>query len=212
MDEGGGGNSASADSRNNIQNPRNVRSAYGLSDFNYAHRLTTSVIYDLPLGRGRRYLGAANRLNDALAGGWQLTSIVTAQSGPPGSLSVATSTSNTGTTQYPNRICNGNLSPSQRDIHHWFDTSCYTVPAAFTFGNSGRNVMIAPGLETWDFGAHKDFRLTEQFGLTYRAEFFNMLNKPNFRYPNTSIGGPTAGTITSVNAARQIQFALRLHW
>jgi len=53
MDEGGGGNSASAESRNNIQNPRNVRSAYGLSDFNYAHRLTTSVIYDLPFGHGR---------------------------------------------------------------------------------------------------------------------------------------------------------------
>ena len=92
MDMGGGGNSASAESRNNIQNPRNVRSAYGLSDFNYPHRLTTSLIYDMPFGHGRKYLGASNRALDALAGGWQLTSIVTAQSGPPGSLSVATST------------------------------------------------------------------------------------------------------------------------
>ena len=72
--------------------------------------------------------------------------------------------------------------------------------------------MIAPGFETWDFGAHKDFTLTEQFGLNFRAEFFNILNKANFGYPNTSIGGLTAGTITSVGPARQIQFALRLHW
>ena len=94
----------------------------------------------------------------------------------------------------------------------WFQVSCYAVPALYTFGNSGRNVMIAPGLWIWDFGAHKDFRLTEKFGLTFRSEFFNFLNKANFGYPNTSIGGATAGTIRSAGPGRQIQFALRLHF
>ena len=213
MDMGGGGNSASAESRNNVQDPRNLSLDYGLSDFNYPHRVTLSGDYELPFGKGRKFLAGASRPLDTIAGGWAVTSIITAQDGPPGSLSVASSTSNTGTTQYPNRICNGNLSPSQRTIQHWFDTSCYVTPPLYTFGNAGRNVMIAPGLVEWDFGAHKDFRLTERFGLTFRGEFFNILNKANFAYPSTSIGSLTAGTITSVvTTGRQTQLALRLHW
>ena len=213
MDQGGGGNSASAESRQNVQNPRNVAAEYGLSDFNYPNRFTLSVMYDLPFGHGRTYLSNANRLADMLLGGWQLSSIVTAQDGPPGTLTMATSTANTGTTQYPNRVCNGNLSGSQQTIQQWFQTSCFVAPALYTFGNAGRNIITAPGLETWDLGAHKDFRITEQTGITFRAEFFNVLNKANFGYPNTSIGNPAAGTINSVvTTGRQIQFALRLHW
>ena len=212
LDEGGGGNSASAESRNNVQNPRDFKSDYGLSDFNFSHRFTVSAVYDLPFGRGRQLLGGVNRLIDTAVGGWQLTSIVTAQGGPPGSLSVATTTSNTGTAQYPNRVCDGNLPKSQRTVQHWFDTSCFVTPPAFTFGNAGRNIIIAPGYVDWDLGAHKDFHLTERFGLTFRAEFFNLLNKANFGYPNTSIGSLNQGIISSVGPARQIQFALRLHW
>jgi hypothetical protein len=213
LDQGGGGNSASAESRQNVQNPRDVSASYGLSDFNYPQRFTASVAYDLPFGRGRAYMKNANRFFDALAGGWQLSSIVTAQDGPPGTLTMGTSTANTGTNQYPNRICDGNLPSSQRTIQHWFDTSCFTAPALYTFGNAGRNIIIAPGLETWDFATHKDFSITERTGITFRAEFFNVLNKANFGYPNTSIGTLAAGTITRVvTNARQIQFALRLHW
>lgn len=212
LDEGGGGNSASAESRNNVQNPRDIKSEYGLSDFNFSHRFTLAGVYDLPFGRGRKFLANSNPLLNTVAGGWQLTSIVTAQSGPPGSLSMATSTSNTGTFQYPDRVCDGNLPKDQRTVQHWFDTNCFKAPAQYTFGNAGRNIIIAPGYVDWDLGAHKDFRITERFGLTFRAEFFNLLNKPNFGYPSTSIGSLSQGVISSVGPARQIQGALRLHW
>jgi hypothetical protein len=215
MDMGGGGNSGTAESRNNVQNPRDVSAEYGLADFNYPQRFSLSGIYELPVGHGKRFLGSAPRALDLLAGGWSVNSIVSAQDGPPGTLTMATTTSNTGTTQYPNRICNGNLPNDQRTIHRWYDTSCFTTPDNNTFGNAGRNVIIAPGLVDWDFAAHKDFRITEKFGLTYRAEFFNVLNKAHFNYPSTSIGSTAAGTITSVNSlspGRQIQFALRLHF
>ena len=96
-------------------------------------------------------------------------------------------------------------------MRHWYDTSCFVAPPNFTFGNTGRNIIIAPGYASWDFGAHKDFRITERTGLTFRGEFFNFLNKENFGYPGSSIGSATAGTISSVGPARQIQFALRLH-
>ncbi len=164
MDEGGGGNSASAESRNNVQNPRDVSAEYGLADFNFPQRFTLSEVYEVPVGNGRKYLSNGNRYMDMLAGGWAVTSIVTAQDGPPGSLSMATTTSNTGTFQYPNRICNGNLPSGQRTLQHWFNTSCFVAPALYTFGNAGRNIIIAPGLGTWDLGAHKDFRVTEKSG------------------------------------------------
>ena len=210
---GGGGNSASAESRNNVQNQHNVSAEYGLADFNYPHRFTLSFMYDLPFGRGQQLLSGANRIADAVIGGWQLSSIVTAQDGPPGTANMATTTSNTGTFQRPNRVCDGNLPSDQRTIQRWFDTSCFVSPPLYTFGNAGRNIIQAPGLVTWDLGAHKDFRITERTGITLRGEFFNVLNKPNFGYPNTSIGSLTMGTITSVvTTERQIQFALRLHW
>jgi hypothetical protein len=212
LDMGGGGNSASAEGRNNVQNPRNIRAEYGLADFNYGQRVTVSGVYNLPVGRGKQYLGSANGVVDAVVGGWQLTSIFAAQTGPPGSLSMATATSNTGSSQRPNRVCDGNLPADQRTVRHWYDTSCFVAPPNFTFGNTGRNIITAPGYASWDFGAHKDFRLTEKTGLTFRAEFFNFLNKANFGYPGSSIGSATAGVISSVGPARQIQFALRLHF
>ena len=92
-------------------------------------------------------------------------------------------------------------------------TAPFVVASPASRPRTGCIDSAAPGLETWDLGAHKDFRITEKFGLTYRAEFFNILNKANFAYPGSSVGSLTAGTIRSVvTTGRQIQFALRLHW
>jgi hypothetical protein len=213
LDEGAGGNSSSGESRINIQNPRNLSADYGLSNFNYSHRFTLSALYEVPFGRGRKYLGHAGRLVDGVAGGWQISSIVTAQSGAPFSVSLATPTANTGTFTRPNRVCDGNLPSSKQTLNAFYNINCFVAPPPFTFGNAGRNILIGPGLGTWDLGADKDFALTERFGLQFRSEFFNVLNRANFGLPNGSIGSPSAGTITSViTNARQIQFALRLHW
>jgi len=213
LDEGGGGNSSVGDPRINIQNPRDVRADYGLSSFDYRHRFTFSTTYELPFGSGRKFMTSANAFANALAGGWQVANIVTAQSGAPFSVSLATPTANTGTFTRPDRICNGNLPADQQTVERWFDISCFVNPAPFTFGNTGRNILIGPGLFTWDFAADKDFRLTEQLGLQFRSVFFNLFNRPNFGLSNGSIGSAPVGTISSVvTNARQIQFALRLHW
>ncbi|HZS53793.1 MAG TPA: TonB-dependent receptor [Bryobacteraceae bacterium] len=213
LDEGAGGNSSTGESRINIQNPRNVAADYGLSNFDYKQRFTLSAIYDLPFGHGRKFLGNANAIENVVAGGWQVTSIVTLQSGAPFSVSLATPTANTGTFTRPNRICDGNLPTSQQSISEWYNISCFVAPPIYTFGNAGRNILIGPGLATWDLGGDKDFRLTERFGLQFRSEFFNVLNHANFGLPNGSIGSTAAGTVTTViTNARQIQFALRLHW
>jgi outer membrane receptor protein involved in Fe transport len=213
LDEGAGGNSSTGESRINIQNPQNLAADYGLSNFNYKHRFTVNTIYELPFGRGRKFMSSANAIENAVAGGWQLTSIVTAQSGAPFSVQLATPTANTGTFTRPNRVCNGNLPSGQRSINEWYNVSCFVAPPVYTFGNTGRNILIGPNLVTWDFGADKDFRLTERFGLQFRSEFFNILNHSNFGLPSGSIGSSAAGTITTeITNARQVQFALRLHW
>ena len=213
LDEGAGGNSSTGESRINIQNPNDVAADYGLSNFDYKHRFTVSTVYELPFGRGRKFLGNANAFENALAGGWQITSIVTLQSGAPFSVQLATPTANTGTFTRPNRICDGNLPTSQQSIAEWYNVSCFVPPPVYMFGNTGRNVLIGPGLETWDVGGAKDFRLTERFALQFRSEFFNVLNHSNFGLPNGSIGSTSAGTVTTeITNARQIQFALRLHW
>jgi outer membrane receptor protein involved in Fe transport len=196
LDDGAGGNSSSGESRINTQNPRDVAADYGLSNFDYRRRFTLSMIYEPRFGRG-----------------WQITSIVTAQSGAPFSLTLANPTANTGTFTRPNRVCNGNLPADQQSVAEFYDVACFVDPEIYTFGDTGRNVLIGPGLFTWDLGANKDFRLTEKFGLQFRSEFFNLLNRPNFDLPNGSIGSSAAGTITNeLTNARQIQFALRLHW
>ncbi len=213
LDEGAGGNSSSGDPRNNIQDPRNIRADYGLSDFNYTQRLTDSTVYQLPVGRGRRFLASDGAVADAVVGGWELTSILTLQSGAPFSLFLANPTANTGTFTRPNRICNGNLPASQQSIHKWFDTSCFVSPPVYTFGNTGRNILIGPGLETWDFGLDKNFQLNRRIGMQFRIETFNLLNHANFGLPNGTIGAPGAGTVTSViTNARETQFAARFHW
>jgi outer membrane receptor protein involved in Fe transport len=213
LDEGAGGNSSTGESRINIQNPRNLAADYGPSNFNIGQRFTMSVVYQIPVGHGRTFFSNANRVADGVIGGWQLTSIITAQSGPPFSVSLASATANTGTFTRPNRVCNGNLSSGQRSIAAWYDTACFVNPPLYTFGNTSRNPLEGPGLDTWDLGADKDFHIKERIALQFRAEFFNVTNHPNFGLPNASIGSTAAGTITTVlTNARQVQFALRLHF
>ncbi len=213
LDEGGGGNSSTGDPRINIQDPRQVRANYGFSNFDYRHRFTLSTIAELPFGHGRKFMRNANSFAEAVAGGWQMTSIVTAQSGAPFSVFLSTPTANTGTFTRPNRVCNGNLPSDKQSMNEWFDVTCFVNPPPFTFGNAGRNILIGPGLFTWDLGMGKEFRTNDRLGLQFRSEFFNLLNRPNFGLPNASIGSAAAGSINSVvTNARQVQFALRIHW
>jgi hypothetical protein len=213
LDEGAGGNSSTGESRINIQNPRNLSADYGPSNFNIGQRFTLSEVFQVPVGHGRKFMANSNRLLDGIAGGWQISSILTVQDGAPFSLSLSSATANTGPFTRPNRICDGNLSSNQRSIAEWYNTACFVNPPLYTFGNTSRNPLLGPGLETWDVGADKDFRIKETIGLQFRTEFFNMLNHPNFGLPNASIGSTSAGTISTVlTNARQVQFALRLHF
>lgn len=181
------------------QDALNRRAERGLSDTDQLHRLVTNFGWDLPVLQRHKYLG-----------GWQLSGIVTLASGNPFDIFFQPSTLNTGTTQRPDRIRDGRL--EEWTLARYFDTSAFAAPAAFTYGNTGRNVMRGPGVSTWDFSVIKNTSFGDRYRLQWRTDFFNAFNNPQFNPPGNTIGTPQAGRINSTRFStnRQIQFVLKL--
>jgi hypothetical protein len=203
-----------------IQNSRNLAAQRGSSTFDVRHKLTISGTYELPVGRGKRWLSSAARPLDWVVGGWQLNNIATLQTGLPFTPVMQTSTLNTGTgSQFPNRIASGELPSDQRTIDRWFDPSAFVAPGQYQFGNSGRNILYGPGTKQLDLSLFKSFAIQEHRRLEFRAEAFNALNTPQFNNPNASIGFAGVAKITSAGSptvyqrtSRQIQLALKLYF
>jgi Carboxypeptidase regulatory-like domain/TonB dependent receptor len=184
----------------------------GNSAYDVRNRLVVSSLYELPFGKGKAFL-SDSRVGNAIAGGWLLTGIFSAQSGLSFTPVESVDGSNTGTTQHPNRIGNGNLSSSARTIRHWFDTSAFPTPAQYTFGNSGRNILTGPGFHNVDLGLSRTIPLIERTSLEIRAEAFNIFNTPQFGLPNATLGQSTTAVISSVtNPQRQLQLAAKIHF
>jgi hypothetical protein len=193
-----------------------VAAERGPSDFNQKFRWVSSFDYQLPVGKGQRFLNSS-RVADLILGGWHLGGIFTLHSGFYFSPLMGYDPSNTGSIGLlrTDRTCNGNLPSGQRTINNWFDTSCFPLPTGYAFGNSGKNVLLGPGGVTSDTALRKMFAITEHQALEFRAEFFNVFNHAVFAQPDPYItDGPGAtGVITStVLPQREIQFALKLHF
>ncbi len=194
-----------------VQNAYDLAAQRGVSDSNVPRRFVFSANWDLPFGHGKRYLtsGAAA----AIAGGWEVSGIWTAQDGQPFTLVLPVDNANVGNTNWPNRICSGVL--SNPTLQNYFNQSCFPTAPQYTYGNAGRNELYGPGVNNVDFTAHRFFPipLHEGLKLEFRAELFNLFNRPEFGMPSTSLDLPQTGQITSTNSSipnRQVQFALKL--
>lgn len=98
-----------------------------------------------------------------------------------------------------------------RAPQEWFDTSAFAIPAQYTWGDAGRNILRGPGLATVDFSLRRTFMLGESLRLVAEAQSFNMLNRANFNQPDAVVDQTlTFGKIFSAKDPRQIQFVLRL--
>lgn len=186
------------------QDPNNNNGEKGVSDYDVKHRFVNSVNYALPFGRSGPGVVAK------VVRGWELGSIVTMQSGFPFTPSIATDSANTGTSLRPDRIGNGKV--GDPTLFLYFDPSAFKVPAPFTYGNSGRNILYARGFRNWDFIIVRNFVLRENLRLQFRSEFFNFTNTPAFGGPVTNIQAATVGRILSAGEPRDIQFALKLRF
>ncbi len=195
-----------------LRNAQNVNWEYSLSSGDIRHRFAGSALYDLPFGRGQRF-SIANPVVNAVAGNWQVNTIVTVRTGQPFTPALGVSSANTGDAR-PNRIADGNLPSDQRSIQNWFDKTAFTTPPQYQFGNAGRNILFAPGASNVDFSLFKRVglaKLREGSQLQVRAEAFNLFNHPQFGRPNARVDIAQGGTITGLSTTmRQMQLGLKL--
>ena len=191
-----------------------------LSALDVAHHIAVNYQYELPIGLGRRFLNRGGLLNFVL-GGWGLNGITSAQSGLPISVSSNANTTNSfGGTQRPDGtgLPTGTPGSVKARIDQYFDTAAFSNPARFKFGTIGRFLADnrGPFLHVWDLSIAKAFPLfSDTRRLEFRAEFFNLWNQTNFFPPqdnSTIFGRPQFGTIIDAEAARIIQFALKLYY
>ncbi len=192
-------------------NPADTVPYESLSSMDRPHRLSLSGIYEMPFGRGRRWLASAPSAVDFIAGGWQLNGIITFQSGAP--------------LGFGNALFNGNIEDikipaGERTVDRWFNTEAgfNRVPAQQLASNFRTFPLRFSGIRgdaqhRWDLSAIKNFRIYEDVRLQFRAECFNALNRPIFNNPNTAPTNTAFGVITGTAAkARTFQFALKLEF
>ncbi|MEK7404191.1 MAG: TonB-dependent receptor [Acidobacteriota bacterium] len=183
------------------------------------HRLVASAVYELPFGPGKPWLGATRGVLGHLAGGWQLNTITTIESGVP--LQVRGSNNFTGI-NFPDVIRDPSLPRSERGVTRWFDTDAFRNPADWVIGNAPRSLPNTRGPSMVDvaFSAFKNFRLAERKQLEFRAEAFNAFNHVNHNNPSQSFSpnrqgvntNALFGRITGALSARRIQLGLRLEF
>ena len=184
------------------QDPRNNNLEKGPSDYDQRHRWVTSLNYVLPMAKNRRdFLGR-------VVHGWEIGSIVTWQTNTPFTPSISTDPANTGNSKRPNRIASGTV--ADPTINLWFNPAAFAVPAAYTYGNSARNILYGPTHVNWDALAMRVFPIKDRLNIQFRGEFFNFTNTPSFNGPVTNIQAANVGHITSAGAPRDIQLALKL--
>jgi len=168
----------------------------------------SSVVYELPFGKGRSYLQSGP--GSWVLGGWQIGGIVSLYSGFPIPHTFNVNNQNLGGAVRGDYLRNPNLPSSERNIDRWFDTGFVTASAPGVLSNAGRNLIISPGMKNLDVMVARNFRMPfEGQELQFRFESFNFTNTANFGRPNTAVGTPAAGFITDAADPRRIQFALK---
>jgi len=177
------------------------------------HRLALSYSYDLPFGRGRKWLGNGG-LAAAILGGWQTSGILIARSGLPFGVHVeANTTQSQGGRLRANRVCDGTLPSGERSIQRWFDTTCFVAPPAFTFGDSARNVLRAPALVNLDTMLARRIATGRRAELELRIEAFNLLNTPHFGLPVAAVDDRRFGSISTTQGEnRTLQLGVKLYF
>jgi hypothetical protein len=201
----------------NLQDQRNLRAERSRSFQDVRHRLVLSYLYELPFGRGRSLLTNVSPVADKIVGGWQINGITFYQSGRAFTISSPSDHSNTGSSNIrPNATgISPDLPLDQRSPQRFINAAAFAIPAGFAFGDTARNVGTGPSQTNFDFSVFKDFAFDGEGHrkLQFRAEFFNIMNTPQFQIPSRTFNTPQFGTITeTINDNRDVQLALRFLW
>ena len=200
----------SAGDPNLPQDSLNREAEYGRSSFDVRHRFSLAFVWDLPYEPSGRAL-------DALLGDWQLSGIVTLQSGRPFTVALLPEIDNSntgrsnlgfGANDRPN--VSGDAALDDPTPDRWFDTGAFSMPPFGTFGNVGRNTLEGPGYQNVNLALIKALPLGARARLQLRAEAFNVFNRANYDNPDNFFGSPTFGRILSAQSPRRIQLGAKL--
>jgi hypothetical protein len=182
----------------------------GVAGFDIPHMVVASFVWEIPGKTG-------NRVADGLVSGWQLSGVGSYYSGLPFMVFLSSDNENIGTVpgrsaQYPNLVGNPNDS-AERTPFRWFNTAAFALPAPFTRGNAGRNILRTDSLQNLDFAVHKQWPFLESRSIQLRGEFFNTFNHPSFGYPGAVLGTTQFGRVSNTrNSGRQVQVAVKFHF
>jgi len=190
----------------------NPKFDYGLSSVDVNRQFIGSFVWELPALHSFGFVGRN------VIGGWRSSGILTLRAGRPYSIYSGLDYSYSGIgADRADLVGNPNL-PGGRStaaqLNEWFNTAAFAENAPGTFGDSGRDILRAPGLATLDFSMTKSFPLkfghfAETQRLDFRAEAFNLFNRPNFGRPDNTITDPTFGQVLSAGNPRILQLALK---
>ena len=187
---------------------------YALSPYDIPHNFAFSETYELPVGRGRKFMANSNRVVDGLIGGWQLQSIVVVRSGVPYTPVIAGDRANTGVGgQRPNLNPAGGVTNFQQTVTQWFDKTRYQAAPIYSYGQVRANTLRSDRYRQFDASVFKNFNMPHETVLSFRAELFNLSNTTSFNAPNATIDATAGGQITSTSVpSRDIQFALKYNF
>jgi hypothetical protein len=210
---------------NELQNPYNLRGSRGVSAYNIPQVLAVSIVYDLPVGKGKAF-STGNRYVDYIAGNWQTNTIFTERSGQNFTIAASGDPANVGNPGTATSIGQGYYAratltgispiPAGRSAKEWFNQAAFNVPTATDItigeGNSPRNALLSQQFYNVDFSVVRRFPIVEKINLEFRAEAFNVLNHTVFGVPVLTVNTPTTfGQVTSTaNSPRQMQFAAKV--
>jgi outer membrane receptor protein involved in Fe transport len=197
------------------------------------HRFSTNLIYQLPFGKGKKFLSGINRAANLAVGGWEISGIYSYHSGQfltptwtgidPTGTAYTTGSAPTVTIR-PDILRDPNLPSDQRSVSRWFDASAFAAPPLGRFGTSAKNVIKGPWVNVWHMGLFKNFEFTERARLRWELTATNVFNHPNWSNPATSITATAqVGVISSVGGvngastgdqpyARSFRMGIRLEW
>jgi hypothetical protein len=205
------------------QNPYDQLGDYGRCPQNVASNFNGYFVYELPFGRSRQFGGGMNSVEDAVVGGWRLSSGFIFHSGFAQTIFANADTSGTG--GFSTRAgCVAGVSPRVPMTFdpatlgvHFLNPAAVTTPAAGTYGNCQVGAFDGPGYRDMDLGIGKDFRIYENQSIEFRMDATNAFNIPIFNFGQEYSGQHTAGAsnygeIFTSQGSRQIQLALRYHF
>jgi hypothetical protein len=183
---------------------------YGYSNTLPRNQITLAQNYDIPVGKGRKYMSSMNKIADAAIGGWNLSGVTTIYSGFPFSPTLGNSYAGQPGTGPSNRPEAGTTLTFENNRNEFFSASKIVYAPTNQFGNYPINTLFGPKFFQQDISLAKTFKITEKLGLTLRGDSTNMLNHTNLGLPNTNIDQANVGQITGLAAGgtmRKLQFS-----